>query len=313
MGGLLKTSRSIPFWIQWSAAKVFTITGQQEIVNTTTNQALFINQDGNGTALHIDSEATTANVLFIDAQNTDGSVVRIVNNGAQVNGGRVVTIIQENATSSDDVLQIRNDGTGQGLLINQDGAGTALNIDTEALAADAINIDAINTSGTIVDINLVPGVASSASIMSLANDSNTTGDCIGIVNNGTGAGININQVGVQATGKRALVVQSNAAQVNTELVLMIQDNASSDKPILVLNNDGTGTALFISQDGLAEAALLDMGTHDKGFIDFVATADGDATSALSTFTTSGATTHHIQISINGASAWIAASTTDPTA
>jgi len=56
---------------------------------------------------------------------------------------------------------------------------------------------------------------------------------------------------------------------------------------------------------------LDKTTQDAAFINFKATADGDATSAISTNTTSGSTTHHIQIEINGTTAWIAASTTDP--
>ena len=56
---------------------------------------------------------------------------------------------------------------------------------------------------------------------------------------------------------------------------------------------------------------LDKTTQDAAFINFKATADGDATSAISTNTTSGSTTHHIQIELNGTTAWIACSTTDP--
>ena len=56
---------------------------------------------------------------------------------------------------------------------------------------------------------------------------------------------------------------------------------------------------------------IDQGTNDAPFFDFQATADGDATSAISTLTTSGSTTHHIQVEINGTTAWIACSTTDP--
>jgi hypothetical protein len=59
-------------------------------------------------------------------------------------------------------------------------------------------------------------------------------------------------------------------------------------------------------------AWLDQGTNDDSFIDFAATVDADATSAISSLTTSGAVTHHIQISINGTTAWIPVSTTDPT-
>ena len=52
-------------------------------------------------------------------------------------------------------------------------------------------------------------------------------------------------------------------------------------------------------------------TEDLPFFDFVATADADTTSAISTLTTSGGTTHHIQVDINGVKAWIAVSTTNP--
>ena len=56
---------------------------------------------------------------------------------------------------------------------------------------------------------------------------------------------------------------------------------------------------------------MDLTTADAAFFNFKATADGDATSAISTLTGSGGTTHHIQIEINGTTAWIACSTTDP--
>jgi hypothetical protein len=62
-----------------------------------------------------------------------------------------------------------------------------------------------------------------------------------------------------------------------------------------------------------DAAGIQVGVHSTkaptmtAFINFRATADADATSAISTLTTSGATTHHIQIEINGVTAWIAAS------
>jgi hypothetical protein len=52
-------------------------------------------------------------------------------------------------------------------------------------------------------------------------------------------------------------------------------------------------------------------TEDLAFMNFVATADADTTSAISTLTTSGATTHHVQVDINGTKAWIAVSTNSP--
>lgn len=75
---------------------------------------------------------------------------------------------------------------------------------------------------------------------------------------------------------------------------------------------GTST---INED-LALAAgkklTLDRTTEDAAFMNLKATIDADATSAISSKTTSGSTTHHIQIELNGTTAWIAVSTTDPT-
>ena len=56
---------------------------------------------------------------------------------------------------------------------------------------------------------------------------------------------------------------------------------------------------------------ISLGTADVPFFDFIATADADTTSAISTLNTSGATTDHIQIDLNGTKAWIAVSTNSP--
>ena len=70
--------------------------------------------------------------------------------------------------------------------------------------------------------------------------------------------------------------------------------------------------LTVNQDSTAEAIKIERTPTDGGMINFSATADADTTSAISTLTTSGATTHHIQVEINGVKAWIAVSTNDPT-
>lgn len=73
-----------------------------------------------------------------------------------------------------------------------------------------------------------------------------------------------------------------------------------------------GTTSYFSIIGSGRVTLkVQPATLDEPFINFVATADADATSALSSLTTSGAVTHHIQVKINGVKAWIPCSTTDP--
>ena len=101
-------------------------------------------------------------------------------------------------------------------------------------------------------------------------------------------------------------------QASGNLMALIQDNASSVATVLDIDMDGNGNSIAIVSDASsADAISLTVGTNDVGFFDFVATADADTTSAISTLNTSGATTDHIQISLNGTKAWVAVSTNNP--
>jgi len=87
---------------------------------------------------------------------------------------------------------------------------------------------------------------------------------------------------------------------------------TSGNATLTTEAGGTGSVgNLILLPGAGKHVEMDKTTEDVPFINFKATADGDATSAISTLTTSGSVTHHIQISINGTTAWIPVSTTDP--
>jgi len=68
-----------------------------------------------------------------------------------------------------------------------------------------------------------------------------------------------------------------------------------------------------SASGAMPVVRLDQGDVDDSFIDFIGTSGADTTSSISTHGTSGATTDHIQIEVNGVKAWIAISTNDPSA
>ena len=81
---------------------------------------------------------------------------------------------------------------------------------------------------------------------------------------------------------------------------------------------GTGTtAGFLTVDqnsatGAVPVLTLDQGDVSEPFINYVGTATAGTNSSISTLNTSGATTDHIQIDLNGTKAWIAVSTNDPT-
>ena len=76
--------------------------------------------------------------------------VEVANNGNVV--GMIVT--QSDTTNNPNAANIINAGTGNGLLIDQNGNGIALNIDSEATTVDIINMDLENTQGTLFDINM---------------------------------------------------------------------------------------------------------------------------------------------------------------
>jgi len=86
-----------------------------------------------------------------------------------------------------------------------------------------------------------------------------TGNAVGILidNDGTNHGLQITQDGVLAASDYGLYVYSDAAQVNSPLAYIHQDNASSDQNALSIVNDGTGYGLHIDQNGSEIAALFD--------------------------------------------------------
>jgi len=137
------------------------------------------------------------------------------------------------------------------------------------------------------------------------------------------------------------VVQSSSVYVGTEGLLSVQvGGSSSTGPVAVFTQKGTGNGVFIDHDGngialnidseanaaalnvagaattvpvvditatstSAAAMVLRKGTTDGGFFNFVATADADTTSAISTLTTSGAIVGHVQVELNGTKQWLA--------
>jgi len=302
-----------------------------------TGTGIFIDQNGNGTALNIDSEATTATTVQINSQVTTVDVINIdagsitqgnildIPDCAALTTGRIarfrtnssgftgtaVDIIVDNASASGRALQVVNDGTGNGVLLDQNGNGVALNIDSEATTAASILINSSATTATsgVIDMNV---------------NSMTTGNGINITGNALTTGILAH-----------LFTDSSVYTSAFGIFRAHIDNTSASGNGVVSRNDGTGNAVLIDQNGngialnidseatsaigiqldasltSAEAMKILKGTTDGGFFNFDATADGDTTSAISTLTTSGATTHHVQVEINGTKAWIAVSTTNP--
>ena len=137
------------------------------------------------------------------------------------------------------VALIDNDGTGTGLHIQQDGI-SATNKNALRIYSNSIQV---NSPLAFIEMD-----NASSDQAALKIKQNGTGYGIEISNNNTGAAININQAGILATTKHAILAYSNAAQTSEDaaLVKVWQDSPSSSEPALEVVNDGTGAAIEIT-------------------------------------------------------------------
>lgn len=99
------------------------------------------------------------------------------------------------------------------------------------------------------------------------------------------------------------------------LNLLAYDDATKNTEMV--SNSGGNTVGFRQGNAAAAAGAevfyIDNDDANEPFINFIGTTGANATSTISTHNTSGATTDHLQIEINGTKAWIAVSTNDPSA
>jgi len=119
------------------------------------------------------------------------------------------------------------------------------------------------------------------------------------------------QIAMATINERALSVSNADASHTVALVKFIQNetNSATAYGLHVDSENAAGPAVMI--EAANTSIEMAQGVQDMPFFNFTATADGDTTSAISTLTTSGATTHHVQVDINGVKAWIAVSTNVP--
>src|SRR3990167_1196931 len=182
--------------------------------------------------------------------------------------------------------------TGNALYINNDTNTIAVNIDTEDTSADTLNLDAVNTSGVLFDINLTPGAASTAQMINLANTgaNASSGIVLAIDQDGAERAIWIDsesttQYGIQVQGKYpigatvditggyGLEVTRNLNEAGSAyLVLFTEDHTANTSGNTKIQNDGTGNGLFIDQDGVGIALNIDSESDTQPIINISATA-----------------------------------------
>lgn len=186
---------------------------------------------------------------------------------------------------------------------------------------DASNYERL---GIKYDTNVIT-FASEAAGTGTARDFQFTGGKVLIDQNSNAASLEIDS---EATSQQVVNIVTPA--ITTGNVIRVEDADSlttgriavfrsnsvdvSARTLIQITNDNTlatgATVLSLQQDAANQVVILDQNAASS-FIDYQGIAAANATDPISTLTTSGATTHHVQIEINGVKAWIAVSTTNP--
>ena len=285
------------------------------------NYSLYINQDTTttGASIFIDSEATTDEVLYIDTATTTGdagsgcggllvysttitSAVAIMawaNNSAGFSGanGLILSEIDDSDSTGHCFvakqngvgkgLLVTNALTGDGIMVDQNGNGLSLNIDTEATSAGAILISSVLTSGVVLDIDMAAGGASTAQAITIDNTATaSTGILVAIHNDGAGSSVLINQdgngqalsidtessgfYGLEITamyglhisqdlsGGYGMWVERNINEAGSNyLIIFTDEHASNTSGTVSIRNDGTGNALLIDQNSNGNSLYID--------------------------------------------------------
>jgi hypothetical protein len=318
-----------------------TVLNIQQDASTT---ALKIAHSANGHSLDINTPSASAAYVsrVINANSlTTGRVFYAHSNSASTSTRNLVEIVNDNSLATGTHgLHIRQDSISRALSIDHNANGRSIDVDSTATTTEGMFIDMValttgkaahfrstgssTSTRTVVQVENNDSLATGATALTVTQaaaqralfiDQNGGADALVIDSESvtqnaidiesdtftTGSIINIDNADALTTGK-AIKIISNSASTDTRGIIYVhQDNT------LATSTRG----LEILQDSTSECIRLNKGTTNGGMIDFRATVDSDAVSAISDLTTSGATTHHVQVEINGTKAWIAVSTNNP--
>jgi|3_EtaG_2_1085321.scaffolds.fasta_scaffold07601_4 hypothetical protein len=258
--------------------------GGIRVSNNGAGNGIFIDQNGEGGSFYIDTEATSSTALEIYGQNTSGTMVHFENEGIQASG-QLIAVIQEHATSAAGAVVVRNDGTGIGLLLDQNGEALALSIDAENTTSDAVLIDATTTTGDTLQISssslttgrLATFYSNSSTIDNVfvnmhLDHASSTAVLLNLINDGTGTGIVLDQNG----NARSLHIDSEA----TSLPAVEIDIVDGDAHLRLVGDSGNATPtegdLWRESDGLK---YYD-GSAEQNLLDNLPLAGGTMTGAI---------------------------------
>jgi hypothetical protein len=120
-----------------------TVTFSSNNINLYNGNDLVLYKDAGVTVgVRIDGGAlTTTNIIDVPTADTltTGSILNLVSDSSDTSSRSLVQITNDNALATGAVpLSIQQDSTGNGLFIDQNGNGVALNIDSEATTANGV-------------------------------------------------------------------------------------------------------------------------------------------------------------------------------
>jgi hypothetical protein len=209
-----------------------------ELVNAGTGAGLFLNQDGNGTALQIDTEATTGNgIEFLTPTITTGNVIDLDNLDSLTSGNAIYINSNSASSSVRELVEIINDNTSATactpLSIKQDANRRAFIIDMNG-NGNAIDIDTLSTTANVIDLNV--GSVTLGDVISVNNANSLSAGSIAHFSSNS-----------SSTAARDLVFirNDNTLAVNATCLALQQDAASE---ALEIDHNGAGLAIYIDKD-----------------------------------------------------------------
>src|SRR3990167_6703483 len=185
---------------------------------------------------------------------TKGHAITIANTVNQV----PLVITNKDTTNNLETEQVVNTTTGAGVWINQDGNAVALSIDSESTNTRVFSIDSVTNSYTtdgIFNINLVP-----------AKNQNVNVNAFNIT-----YGLTVDDAGTYTKQGTVFSITSSQTQtsgtITDSVVLMSLTQSGDTGNVANFVNAGTGTGLFIDENGNGKSIYIDTEATSTNAID----------------------------------------------
>jgi len=275
--------------IGYTSSEGLILTGQGSVDDVT------IKNDADVTIIKIATGQTTVNFTG------DISAGNLIATTLAVDGDTAVGDAAKIGYTSAEGIIVTGQGSTYDVVIKNDADANVIQIPTGTTTVElpgvlSIDVTTDSSSGTTGSLHTDGGIGAVKDIFSDAAITST--------------GLLTGLAGLSISGTTA----STIAIASGSAVALTINQDGSGTGILIDSESTSGAGIFISNE-LSTSACIEMNktTKDAPFFNFLATADADTTSAISSHVNSGTTTHHIQVDINDAKAWIAVSTNVPTA